>query len=373
MRRLSTILFAVALVSLILRQVLLSLAILYLSFILSWKDILLWLYSFKYGIPYPHVTGRGNIAHLDLGFLSKYSIVYEVVTARHTVEDLTAEDLWRITKFYMAGIPLSEDIAITHVALKDGQDYRYYIKIDVFTDDPARAESLSSTISSFKKVVENSGLGIEPVDYDRYLDSVLSHVGLGERGIARGLVIDASLAFLTAYLLISGGYIVLLFLLPLLPLDIATTVLRSIAGNHRHVVVAKPFYSLGKNLSMEYVVDEDIVYHNARSMYTFVSTTKSLLLACSLKRLPAYTKERLGKRAYSLYELGTALDKLSLLAKSKFLYEVLDKRLRRGENIYEAALRYTASNTEALSSILDAAGLVTGPARDGGWSLYTLF
>ncbi len=354
-----------------LKQTEISIVLFYLIVLIHWKDILLWLYSHKYGVPYPRILQKGNIALIDAGFLAKYSIIYAVKTVKHTVEDLTADDLWRVIKFYLSGIPILHFLRITHLAIKNGSMYKYYIKVDLYVEDGEDWKLPLSTISSFKKIIENSGIRIEPKNYERYLQDIFSHIAIDKSRVNVGIVFDIAIIVIIMILLMIKIYTFILYITPIFAINIFTIILRITKNSYKHVKVKTPIYVLKKNLSLEYVVDEEAVYQAARGMYTYMSTAKGFLIACTLKRLPSYTKESLGKRAYSLYELGTALDKLSLLAKSKFLYEVLDKRLRRGENMYETTLRFTAAEPEELMSHLDATGLIAGLSRKGGWDLYT--
>ena len=366
------VLSTIALLSLLLKQYYLSLFLFYLIFLISWKSAFTYIYPLLYGTPLPYIQVNGNVALVDIGFIKKYSIIYKVSLVKHTIEDLISEDFWRITKYLFSGIPLSKEISITFISLKRENLYDFFIKIDSPLEK-GKIEELTAFMRSLKKTFENSGISLAPIDYNEYKEKISETIGWRERGVFKTYVPSTSIVIILTLIIIFGNIFTKAFFAPILMVFTLMMIVRLKLRNYPHGDPEKQFYKFSKNYSMESLIDEEAVYSNSRSLYTVVSTLKTVLLAISVKRLPTYTREDIGKKAYSLYELGTALDKLSLLAKSKFLYEIIDKRVRRGEYIHLVNTRIFSTDPKPLLSCLDSIGFQAEPSKPDLSITYILY
>lgn len=367
------ILSIIALLSLSLKQYYLSLLLFYLIFLLSWKSIFTYFYPLLYGIPLPQIQVNGNVALVDIGFIKKYSIIYKVSLVKHTIEDLISEDFWRVTKYLFAGLPLSKEISITFISLKHENLYDFFIKIDFPIIEEEKIEEIRAFIRSLKKTFENSGISLTHINYNEYEEKISEILSWKEKSMLKTFVASTFTIVILTLLIIFGDIFTKAFFAPIFIVFTLMLTVRLKLRKHPHGDPEKQFYKFSKNYSMEGLIDEETVYGNSQSLYTVVSTLKTVLLAISVKRLPTYTREDIGKKAYSLYELGTALDKLSLLAKSKFLYEIVDKRIRRGEYLHIVNTRIFSTNDKALLSCLDSIGFQAEPSKPDLGITYILY
>lgn len=99
------------------------------------------------------------------------------------------------------------------------------------------------------------------------------------------------------------------------------------------------------------------VFTRARVIYSIVSTVE--MLAIRLRPAPWEIASSIDFQAYRVYEIGTALDKLSMLHESQKYFFAARRRWERGEPVFLASGLLLASNE--TRELLERMGLHFGP------------
>jgi len=358
--KINYVMMVLCLASIVLHQKMLFFIIYYLIFLLNWKEILRKLYITINGVPFPNYYSYMNKAVVDYLFLKKYTVIYKLSRIKHSIEDLDPEDFWRMVKFLLTGIPLSKNILFSVIFMKNEEKYLGYFKIDLLSTEEKtnNYSDLTAYVEKILNIFHRSGISVKAVDYTEYLNNVLNYLSVKKRSKTYFLLSLALLSIMAAASAVS--FTLLLYIIPAMFLLVLQAVLR-VRINLKHVSFDSPVLYSSKNYSMESLLETSDLYDNAYSFYSTLASFEKVMIILSIRRRPVYEREYIGKKAYSLYEWGTALDKLSLLAKSKFLYEIVDKRIRRGEYVFDSCITLLSSKNEmeGIKSSLDSLGIKT--------------
>jgi len=318
--------------------------------------LLLFTYERLYGVPLPSRT-RGGLALVeDLGRRKKITVFLKVVDVRHGFFDLSPIQLYGRARYLLDGSMLDpeSELYIIYTNLPRGALNAYIalgITIENFED--AR-KKIKQIILTLKKHLVGCGV-------------ICSYAKPYE--ISVGKFFEKTKTSYNLVILTTIGLVILM-------LSSSSLVVRVICAYGTVLLTSCLILkrSLGPSFKVKGVtltlVSNEALYSNPSTLDLLQRSrwinsilyrlNEDFLLVIKVKIAPPHVSDLLERESYRAYELGTALDKLSIVSRASRLYTIVERRFRRRESLYEVnvvALCKSKDDAFKLSRSLGAIGL----------------
>ncbi len=339
--------------------------LLYFLFIYyNFRDIIKKLYVLYFGIPYPSYQFiYENISQKNFLLFKKLSIVYLINFTKYSIEDMNPLEFWGRIRLFFNNIIFDKNFLFHIFLIRNKNKNYYFIKFDfiIETDFRQNLNKIISAISTLLNIFKSIGIDIYPINYSQFEEKIHSFIQI------RNINLNISMLFIIITFIINLIFITIIndlyvktIIISFLFLSIITLILRMKLKDICHVrTKMDSYFILKKNYSLYNLLSPQDIYEISENIYRLLNSHDNILLHIVVKRESVVSREEIGKKAFRLYDLGTALDKLSLIAESKMLYEIVDKRLRKGEQLFSLGFEILCNKNIAknILSLMDSIGL----------------
>lgn len=335
----------------------------YLFISYNFINIIEKIYIIYFGIPLPlNSLTYKNIVLKNFNFIRKLSIIYLISFTKYSIEDMDPLEFWGRIRLFFNNIIFDKNFLFHIFLIRRNNKNHYFIKFDFITQTNFREDlnKIITAVSTLLNIYNSIGIKAYPVDYQQFEEEIYNFIQIKtveSKNFIFFIIINALYLFFIIFL---KNLYVKNIMFSFLLLSIVTLMLRAKLKNISHVrAKTAPHFMLKKNYSLYNLLSPQDIYEVSENVYRLLNSHNNILLHLVVRRESIATREEIGKKAFRLYDLGTALDKLSLIAESKMLYEIVDKRLRKGEQLFSLGLEIISDKNVAknILSLMDSIGL----------------
>lgn len=302
---------------------------------LIYPEAVLLLYENIFGFPPLEVRVKRGYYVIGSGKKRRVTAIIRVLDVQHGLYDLNPIQFWGQSKFILEGLVIDPDAYYDIVFSKR----EYFIRVSIEESNPKQALiRLSSIVNNLLRHLKSYGIKA------RYLENV--SISLEFVKTNPKWSIFSSLAILAVSLIKIGLKSLYSLILGLALLSMLFIIYLDYQRVKTCLSLKKEILVLSNNESFYTSPGYSELLNRARWLNSLVNSTDAVFIL-RLKPVEQSIADNLDLQAYRAYELGTALDKLSLLARSERIYRASERRWKRREQIYSIQLLILCDGREA--------------------------
>lgn len=365
--KLAVLMLALSLFLMLLRLQLLAMLLVLILLAYLYKPLFQFAYEKIYGLLMPRIYVGRSLLVSELIGEKKVSVCLELVNPRHGVLDLEPIQFYGQSKYLIDGLIVDPDVEYSFIYVKTGGKLKAYLKISLRGENSSQLrDRIKNICGQIRNHLKLLGIGSSVARYPEELLKVVR--ARSYRKHLLPLMPACLLGLLASYVLLKLASLYLFLLL------VHGYITYRKLG--RAFAVEKSVLVLQKNESMYGNPTALDVAQRARWVYNLLNSLVDSTLVLTIRRASEDFSSSIERESYRVYELGTALDKLSILTRAERLFTAAERRAKRKENYYKVNVVVLSSSHDDIKRVratLGSMGLRMGRPYLVSAALYPLY